>query len=71
MKMMKLGKSGIEISKIGLGTWAIGGGPAWNREADVKVCIETIVKRWSWGSIWWIPRRGTTLETAKKSWERH
>lgn len=44
MKMMKLGKSDIEISKIGLGTWAIGGGPAWSREADVKVCVETIVK---------------------------
>ena len=44
MKMMKLGKSDIEISKIGLGTWAIGGGPAWSRESDVRVCVDTIVK---------------------------
>lgn len=44
MRMMKLGKSGIQISKMGLGTWAIGGGPAWSREADVDVCVETIVK---------------------------
>lgn len=26
---MKLGKTDIEISRIGLGTWSIGGGPAW------------------------------------------
>ncbi|WP_337412036.1 hypothetical protein [[Ruminococcus] torques] len=26
MKTMKLGKTGIDISRIGLGTWSIGGG---------------------------------------------
>ena len=29
MKTMKLGKTGIDISRIGLGTWSIGGGSAW------------------------------------------
>ena len=29
MKYMEIGKSGISASRIGLGTWAIGGGPAW------------------------------------------
>jgi methylglyoxal reductase len=42
MKKIKLGSSGIEISQIGLGTWAIGGGPAWGGDKDRKECIETI-----------------------------
>lgn len=44
MNMVKLGDTGIEISKIGLGTWAIGGGPAWNGDLDTQVCIDTIHK---------------------------
>lgn len=44
MDMVKLGKTGMEISKIGLGTWAIGGGPAWNGDLDTQVCIDTIHK---------------------------
>ena len=44
MDMVKLGDTGIEISKIGLGTWAIGGGPAWNGDLDTQVCIDTIHK---------------------------
>lgn len=43
MKYMELGSSGIQISKMGLGTWAIGGGPAWT-DLDEGVCIDTIVK---------------------------
>lgn len=42
MNKMKLGKSGIDISRIGLGTWAIGGGPAWGGDKDLQVCIDTI-----------------------------
>lgn len=44
MKYMELGSSGVQISKMGLGTWAIGGGPAWNGDLDERVCIDTIVK---------------------------
>ena len=44
MKYMELGKSGTQISKMGLGTWAIGGGPAWNGDLDERDCIDTIVK---------------------------
>lgn len=44
MRYMNLGKSKNKISKIGLGTWAIGGGPAWNGDIDERICIDTIVK---------------------------
>lgn len=42
MKTIPLGKSGLRISTLGLGTWAIGGGPAWNRDLDTQLCIDTI-----------------------------
>ena len=42
MEKMKLGKTKIDISKIGLGTWAIGGGPAWGGDRDLQGCIDTI-----------------------------
>ena len=44
MESLKLGKSGKEISRIGLGTWAIGGGPAWGGDKDLQECINTIRK---------------------------
>ncbi|PWC19671.1 aldo/keto reductase [Brenneria corticis] len=44
MKMIPLGKTGLEISQMGLGTWAIGGGPAWNGDLDLQVCIDTIIE---------------------------
>lgn len=34
MKYRKLGASGLEISAVGLGTWAIGGGPWWGESDD-------------------------------------
>ncbi len=36
MKYMKVGKSNLEVSRMGLGTWAMGGGPAWGYESDLK-----------------------------------
>ena len=40
MKTMKLGKTGMDISRIGLGTWSIGGGSAWGGDHDLqKMCI--------------------------------
>ncbi|MDO5348660.1 MAG: aldo/keto reductase [Lachnospiraceae bacterium] len=42
MKKIKLGKSGMEITRMGLGTWAIGGGPAWGGDKDLQQCIDTI-----------------------------
>ncbi len=44
MKYMKLGQSDIDISKMGLGTWAIGGGPAWNGDVEIQTAIDTVVK---------------------------
>jgi methylglyoxal reductase len=42
MNMIKLGKKDTAISRIGLGTWAIGGGPAWGGDADFEESIRTI-----------------------------
>lgn len=44
MKMIPLGNTDIALSRMGLGTWAIGGGPAWNGNLDTQVCIDTIVE---------------------------
>lgn len=42
MKSIQLGKTDINISRIGLGTWAIGGGPAWGGDKDEQESIKTI-----------------------------
>lgn len=44
MRYMELGGSGIRISKMGLGTWAIGGGPAWGGGPDENAAEDTIVE---------------------------
>jgi methylglyoxal reductase len=41
MKQMKIGKSGIETSVVGLGTWAIGGDSQWGPSEDSE-SIRTI-----------------------------
>jgi len=35
-------RNGMKISRIGLGTWAIGGGPAWGGDSDIEESIKTI-----------------------------
>lgn len=42
MKKVNLGNSGISVSCIGLGTWAIGGGPAWGGDKNLQECIDTV-----------------------------
>ncbi|MBN6065197.1 aldo/keto reductase [Aggregatibacter actinomycetemcomitans] len=42
MNTMKLGKTGINISRIGLGTWSIGGGSAWGGDHNRQTVIDTI-----------------------------
>ena len=42
MKTMKLGKTGIDISRIGLGTWSIGGGSAWGGDHELQTVVDTI-----------------------------
>ena len=37
MKKIPLGTTDITLSRMGLGTWAIGGGPAWNGDLDRPV----------------------------------
>ena len=39
---MKLGKTGIDISRIGLGTWSIGGGSAWGGDHELQTVVDTI-----------------------------
>jgi methylglyoxal reductase len=41
----------MTLSRMGLGTWAIGGGPAWNGDLDLQICIDTIVEAHRCGSI--------------------
>ncbi len=42
MKMIDLGNTGSQVSQIGLGTWAIGGGPAWGGDLATQQCVDTI-----------------------------
>ena len=49
MKRIPLGKTSLRVSQLGLGTWAIGGGPAWNGDLETQVCIDTIVEAWRCG----------------------
>lgn len=49
MKMIPLGTTDILLSRMGLGTWAIGGGPAWNGDLDVQMCIDTIEEAYRCG----------------------
>lgn len=41
---MKLGKTGMEVSRMGLGTWSIGGGSAWGGDHDLQTVVDTIVE---------------------------
>ena len=54
MKTRKLGFAGINITKVGLGTWAIGGGGwkfAWGPQDDKK-SIDTILRALELGINW-------------------
>ncbi len=51
MKMMKIGKSNITASKMGMGTWAIGGGTWWG-DNDDNDSIATIKYAVDHGITW-------------------
>lgn len=44
MKTIKIGTLDKAVSRMGLGTWAIGGGSAWGGDRDKDACIATIQK---------------------------
>ena len=69
MKNFQIGKSGIEVPFLGMGTWAIGGGAWWGDNDDslsVKA-IQTAVEQGSGGST---PHPSTACTTAKKWWAK-
>ncbi len=45
MKKIPLGTTDITLSRMGLGTWAIGGGPAWNGDLDRQIYRRSGVKK--------------------------
>ena len=58
MKNFQIGKSGIEVPFLGMGTWAIGGGAWWGDNDDSRAFG---------GST---PRPSTACTTAKKWWAK-
>ena len=50
-KMIEIGKSGIKVPFLGMGTWAIGGGSWWG-ENDDQLSIKTIEKAIDLGIAW-------------------
>ena len=44
MKTMKLGKTGMDVSRMGLGTLSIGGGSALGGDHDLQTVVDTIVE---------------------------
>ncbi len=51
MEMLEIGKSGISVPYIGMGTWAIGGGEWWG-DNDDRVSAETIHRAMELGIVW-------------------
>lgn len=44
MQYINLGKTEEKISKLGLGTWAMGAGTAWDSEVDIDKSVNTIIE---------------------------
>ncbi len=69
MQNINIGKSGIQVPFLGMGTWAIGGGAWWGDNDDslsVKA-IQTAVEQASSGST---PRPSTACTTARPWWAK-
>lgn len=47
--MISLGHTDMRVSTMGLGTWAIGGGPAWDVDMSVQECVDTICQAKKYG----------------------
>ena len=66
MKNINIGKSGISVPFLGMGTWAIGGG-AWWGDNDDSLSVKAIQTAVEQGST---PRPSTACTTAKKWWAK-
>ena len=67
MKKIPLGTTDITLSRMGLGTWAMGGGPAWNGDLDRQICIDTILEAHRCGINRLILHQDITLAIVKLS----
>ncbi len=67
---MKLGKTGIDISRMGLGTWSIGGGSAWGGDHELQTVVDTIREAPKAGVNLIDTARDTISETVKKFSEK-
>ena len=50
-KLIEIGKSGIKVPFLGMGTWAIGGGSWWG-DNDDELSVKTIQKAIDLGIKW-------------------
>ena len=69
MQNINIGKSGIAVPFLGMGTWAIGGGAWWgdNDDALSVKAIQTAVEQGISGSTL---RPSTGCTTARKWWAK-
>ena len=51
MKTIEIGRSGIRVPALGMGTWAIGGG-AWWGDQDDRISISAIQRAVDLGIVW-------------------
>lgn len=70
MRTMKIGKSGIEASVVGMGAWAIGGDSMWGRATMRSRSVRSITRA-NWASPCSTLRRRTGSGTARRSSARH
>ena len=66
MEKRVVGKSGIEISVMGIGGWSYGGGDYWGPQAQADVDAVAHARTRSTVSTSLIPRRDTTRDGVRK-----
>lgn len=71
MEKNRLGNSGLQITKLGLGAWAIGGSWAWGWAGrKTRYPLRPFTKPWIAELTGLIPHRFTALGIRKKLWPK-
>ncbi len=73
LKTTELGSTGLEITRVGYGAWAIGGGSwefGWGPQVD-EASIETIHRALELGVNWIDTPRPVGSATRRRSWAAH